>query len=711
MASVRNNRSLFRLVKFPARRADEVKVVLVNTLPRQRTVTEVEVYGPLSGSEKQGVADADGQNTYMGSFARVEARQMKLAPEYESRRTGGAVPDKPRQGFDAPPRWATPVSQVMMSERNVYLSRALGFNQRISLEAPSLDLPASSFRTGGMGFGPVMTLYGGALLKPGADGKLYCIDPSSGRPFWSKAVGDRLTGSPAVIDLDVFIATDSGKVYTLDLASGARLGETELSGPVYGSVATDGKRLFMISAAGFLHGIRVSGGEEAWRLPVAPDTDATPAVDGGVVYMADQKGTARAVRSDDGTELWARELGSEFCRCPVVLPEVVVFGCSDGRLTALNRRTGEPLWQTQLQTRFLRYEPVPLLFQTPTPPNLLPDRDVQVDGAKGLPTDPIPVLLCMSEGKPVLIDLATGQPAGAQLPTGSVQRDGKFKPDDAPPRIGELTAPISYYKGYLAFVPIEGDIGDIPMYTDSRYHNMGIGSVFLLKPTADAPVKPDNGPRTVAFRDKTVRIDGVVEMNEWGKSMLSLNGPDDIFPNDRRARGEAGGTTSWTSFDDLGAKVYMGWDSNRLYVAAAVADDVHCNPNAGETLFNGDAMQVGIVNSKGVHWNMGLALTDGGVAFYDAENPSNVLERVADYAVTASDATRTTCYELSLPLEVLGLKPGDEFGLNIVFLDDDKGNGVRYWLQLAAGLAGRDEKTPPPAKLYPRFVLDQERAP
>jgi|GEM_PF-1812647 len=897
VASVRNNRSLFRLIKFPARRADEVRIVLVNTLPRQRTVTEVEVYGPLSGSEKQGFVDADGQNTYMGSFARVETRQMNLAPEYESRRAGGAIPDPPRQGFDAPPRWATPVSQVMMSERNVYLSRAIGFNQRVSLDAPSLDMPAASFRTGGMGFGPVMTLYGGALLKPGTDGKLYCIDPSSGRQFWTKALGDRLTGSPAVIGLDVFIATDAGMIYTLDIASGALLGETKLSGPVYGSVATDGKSLFMISAAGFLHSIRVSG-PEAWRLPVAPDTDATPAVDGGVVYMADQKGTARAVQADDGKVLWTSELGSEFCRCPVVLPEMVVFGCSDGRLTALNRRTGESVWQTQLQTRFLRYEPVPLLFKSPEPPHPLPDRDVQVDGvldewgpvtaelkgpdditpaesrqkwtdtrdlgvklhlgwgnnrlyvaaevtdnahsntragdmiwngdamqmglvtadgtlwnialalttngvvfhqfagkgdalikavthavvrdeasavtryelslpldvlgvkpdsvfglnfiffddddgkgqryglqmapgltqppnpglypryamvtrpagqelAKVVPAGTSPVLLCMSEGRPVLIDPANGQPTGAQLVTGSVQRDGQFKPDGDPPGIGELTAPISYYKGYLAFVPIEGDIGTIPMYNDSRYHNMGIGSAFLLKPVADAPVKPDTGPRTVAFRDKTVRIDGVVEMNEWGKSMLSLNGPEDIFPNDRRAKGEADGSTSWTSFDDLGAKVYMGWDSNRLYVAAAVADDSRCNPNAGETLFNGDAMQVGIVNPKGVHWNMGLALTDGGVAFYDAENPSNVLERVADYAVTASDATRTTYYELSLPLEVLGLKPGDEFGLNFAFLDDDKGNGVRYWLQLAAGLAGRDEKTPSPAKLYPRFVLGQ----
>ncbi|MEI6150376.1 MAG: PQQ-binding-like beta-propeller repeat protein, partial [bacterium] len=393
VAMVRNNRSLFRLVKFPARRVDEVRVVLVNTLPRQRTVTEIEVYGPLSGGEKGGVADEAGQNTYMGTFARVDHRRMPLAAGYDTKSITGA---------STLPRWATPVSQVMMSERNVYISRALGFNQRLSLDVPDESL----FRTGGMGFGPVMTLYGGALLKPGSDGKLYCIDPDSGRAFWSTVLGERLTGCPAVIGLDVFAATDAGKLYTLDIASGAILGETKLSGPVYGSVASDGANLYVISGGGRLHAVQAISGRELWSVGVATNTDSTPAVDGGVVYLADQKGTAMAVQSTDGKVLWSRELGSEFCRCPVVLPELIVFGGSDGRLTALNRRTGEQVWQTQLDTRFLRYEPVPVLLPGPVPV-MAADATNSVAASAAAP----PVLLCLSAGKPVLIDVASGKPA------------------------------------------------------------------------------------------------------------------------------------------------------------------------------------------------------------------------------------------------------------------------------------------------------------
>jgi hypothetical protein len=60
---------------------------------------------------------------------------------------------------------------------------------------------------------------------------------------------------------------------------------------------------------------------------------------------------------------------------------------------------------------------------------------------------------------------------------------------------------------------------------------------------------------------------------------------------------------------------------------------------------------------------------------------------------------------LKLPLAALGIQPGAEFGINIVIFDDDKGNGARYWLQAAPGLAGRDGKTGKPSALYPRFVL------
>ena len=111
-------------------------------------------------------------------------------------------------------------------------------------------------------------------------------------------------------------------------------------------------------------------------------------------------------------------------------------------------------------------------------------------------------------------------------------------------------------------------------------------------------------------------------------------------------------------------------------------------------------MQVGIV-TKNVHWNLGLARTQDGPQLYQSEGCTS-LQNKADFGVTRDSAT--TSYELRLPLADLGLAPGMEFGMNIVFLDDDKGSGPRYRLQLAPGLDGF-ERTTSPEKVYPRFVL------
>jgi len=426
------------------------------------------------------------------------------------------------------------------------------------------------------------------------------------------------------------------------------------------------------------------------------------------------------------------------------LPDRVVFGCSDGRLTALRRSNGERLWQTQLRTRFLRYDPVPLLIDVPGKPAVpgrpgipakpaipaqpevpatatspavpaVPEQPA-VAGVPAIPAVPaVPagqttVLLCMDEGKPVLIGLADGRPTVQQVVTGSVQKDGNFKPDGKAPGIGELTAPISYYKGYLAFVPIDGDSTAVPMYNDSRYHNMGSGAAFLLKPRGDAAAAAAAGPRGIARLSKPVKIDGVMEEDEWGKSLFSIGGPEDIFPTDRRAQGASDGATTWSGYDDLGARVYLGWDDEALYMAVKVEDDRHFNAQPRDTIWNGDAMQMGLAAGK-THWNLALALTEGGVVFSQVEGAKDKdLEKTAGFSVKREGNQRQTFYEMRLPLADLGLKPGDEFNLNVCVLDDDNGDGQRYWLQTSPGLLGLGPRDLPPGKaaekVYPRFVLE-----
>ncbi len=351
VARVRNNGQLFRLVKFPPVKTAMLKIKFVTSIARLRTLTEIELYGPLSGREGiPGFGDAEGQNTYMGDFTRVDKRKKALPPKL-------GQPLMHNLGYAAESSWNVVNTQILAAGDRFFVARGGGKNNALLLEKPAEELYWG--RAGGIGYTPYGALYGGLLLRSGLDGKLYCINPDSGNALWTVPLGTRLFGSAVAISEDVYAANETGKLFQLDLANGNIMRETPLPSGVFGCPATDGTFLYFITDDGFLRKIQAQNLTEIWKTPVASGTDSTPAVDGGVIYLADQKGTAMAVSVSDGKVLWATELGDEFCRCPVVGPTQILFGCRGGTLAALNRADGKLLWSRKVKSRFY-YEP--LLF-------------------------------------------------------------------------------------------------------------------------------------------------------------------------------------------------------------------------------------------------------------------------------------------------------------------------------------------------------------
>jgi len=240
-------------------------------------------------------------------------------------------------------------------------------------------------------------------------------------------------------------------------------------------------------------------------------------------------------------------------------------------------------------------------------------------------------------------------------------------------------------------------------------------------PAVDMPVVPPPAwldPATVQQvprLGRPVRPDGLLD--DWGKPTIVFNGPADLFPvHNRFVPFDYYGRLlqPWQGPEDMGAKVYLGWDGESLCVATEVNDDRHFNTKSGKELLNGDALQVGLATPKGVTWNLGLALTKEGVCFHQWEGEGDALLKTVGCAVVRHDKAGVTRYGLRLPLATLGMEPGAGFRLNIVFYDDDDGTGLRHWLQLAPRMApglpraGQSVSAPAiagNAAHYPRFVL------
>ena len=328
-------------MKFPPIKTPQVKVTLINTIARLRTLTEIELYGPLSGREgTPGFVDADGQNTYMGDFSRVDKRPKKLAEKF--------LPPVVKRGtHDEDVNWyARTFTEILVSEGRLARGPDVRQEHRVHVVGRADEGTLLDSGTGGLGFTPFGAAVWWIAVKPcGNDGKLYCIDPESGAELWTALSWEAdCSGCPVAFGEDIFVAGDKGELYQLDVASGTIMKQVQVPGVIFGSLATDSKRLFFITDDGFLHAYRVADLQAAWKAPIALYSDSTPAVDQGVVYLADQQGQARAVDAATGKVLWTTSLGDEFSRCPVVGPDKIVFGCNDGTLAVLNRPDGKLVW-------------------------------------------------------------------------------------------------------------------------------------------------------------------------------------------------------------------------------------------------------------------------------------------------------------------------------------------------------------------------------
>ena len=213
----------------------------------------------------------------------------------------------------------------------------------------------------------------------------------------------------------------------------------------------------------------------------------------------------------------------------------------------------------------------------------------------------------------------------------------------------------------------------------------------FIKPSADETVP-------LAHMKKPMQADGVLE--EWDKPLLTLNEPSTIYPVHFRSY-SLFCSDPWRGSEDMSVKVYLGRDSEALCVAAEVTDDVHCNTNTAASIWDGDAMNVGLIDTNGMQTSLWLALTPNGVVFPPVAGKNKNVSKTAKYAVVRDDAAKVTRYELRLPLADLGLAPGGKCCYYFMFMDND-GKGLRYRFQWAPVIT-----KPFIARFYSKFVMEE----
>lgn len=153
---------------------------------------------------------------------------------------------------------------------------------------------------------------------------------------------------------------------------------------------------------------------------------------------------------------------------------------------------------------------------------------------------------------------------------------------------------------------------------------------------------------------------------------------------------ENGGTSDGP--DDISLTFYVIWDDDNLYFAVEVTDDEHLHQNTGDTIYDGDAIQLAIdptgkrpaggFDNVSYEYNFGLGVNDEVVLSRLFGHPEGWPSHLADHlsnedelVVVRDDGKKKTYYELRIPAEDIApaeFVANSEIGLGMICNDGDE---------------------------------------
>ena len=214
-------------------------------------------------------------------------------------------------------------------------------------------------------------VYGGKVFTLDSRGRVSAFSQSSGGRVWSRKLTpenendyEGYGGGLAIEEGRLYVATGFGKIFGIDPNSGKELWTVSVGEPVRASPTASNGRVFTTTALGSFVCLNGADGSEVWRYQGLPEsasllTNASPAVSGGLVIAPYPSGELIAFDIETGSPVWTETLSStrqnsslaalKNASRPVVANGIVYAVGHGGRMVASSLKTGERLWMHNIQ--------------------------------------------------------------------------------------------------------------------------------------------------------------------------------------------------------------------------------------------------------------------------------------------------------------------------------------------------------------------------
>lgn len=211
------------------------------------------------------------------------------------------------------------------------------------------------------GYGGGLAIDGGILFVATGFGKVYALNPQSGKEIWSRALGEPVRASPTAVGGKLFTTTVLGSFICLNGADGAVLwrnrGLPESASILSNaSPAVAGGLVIAPYPSGEVIAYDIATGSMVWSETLSRTRStsslsalrnaARPVISNGVVYSVGHGGRMIASKLKSGERLWAHNIRG--MQAPWVVGSTVYVVDVSGQLMALTARKGKLLWSTKL---------------------------------------------------------------------------------------------------------------------------------------------------------------------------------------------------------------------------------------------------------------------------------------------------------------------------------------------------------------------------
>lgn len=222
-------------------------------------------------------------------------------------------------------------------------------------------------------------------------------------------------------------------------------------------------------------------------------------------------------------------------------------------------------------------------------------------------------------------------------------------------------------------------------------HSTKTGSVITVSLAADGMLTKAECPFSFAAALNDGRapdIDGVISDGEW----------DNCMPILLDSKNQVQKISNWTGIDDLSGTAYAKWDSNYLYMAYRVRDNIHCQDFKGSDIWRGDSVQLAIDGGRENHsasghsFQFGFAADgSGSVEKWCWIAPREYQKGGCDFINAAIKTEENeTVYELAIPWKELlnDNRSAEEHGYVGIstLINDNDGAERRGWMEFMSGL-------------------------